>query len=213
MSRLSFSSSPSSAFAYCFSDSSAHALTRIYESDCQVAIWRNAFSELLLKQIEASLNQGKSLDIELIASVDSFEPDLLKALARFCSAPEFAESILRLIDMFGCLFDNKHIGIRIATLDAPMCPRFHVDKLLCRMICTLSGAGTQWLPYSAGYQLEHILPDASNVAANDILSLNCGDVGLFKGSKWPDAEHLAVVHRSPIQTNNIKRFVLTLDLA
>ena len=27
-----------------------------------------------------------------------------------------------------------------------MCPRFHVDQIPCRMIITLAGMGTEWIP-------------------------------------------------------------------
>ena len=44
-------------------------------------------------------------------------------------------------ELMGC----DQVGIRLETLSAPMCPRFHVDHVPCRMLITLSGAGTEWI--------------------------------------------------------------------
>jgi hypothetical protein len=50
--------------------------------------------------------------------------------------------------MFCTFFELKQVGLRLRLLDSPMCPRFHVDKVPCRMVTTFSGPGTQWLEHN-----------------------------------------------------------------
>ena len=40
----------------------------------------------------------------------------------------------------------REVGVRLAALNSMMCPRFHVDNLQCRLIITMSGEGTEWIP-------------------------------------------------------------------
>ena len=43
------------------------------------------------------------------------------------------------------LLDCDSVGVRLATLRAPMCPRFHVDQVPVRMLFTIAGHGTEWI--------------------------------------------------------------------
>ena len=40
----------------------------------------------------------------------------------------------------------REVGVRLAALHSMMCPRFHVDNLQCRLMITMSGEGTEWIP-------------------------------------------------------------------
>ena len=37
--------------------------------------------------------------------------------------------------------------LRLDGIDHPMCPRFHTDKLKCRLVTTYVGPATQWIPH------------------------------------------------------------------
>ena len=52
------------------------------------------------------------------------------------------ESSKMLSDLLGC---NK-VSARLASLRSPMCPLFHVDNIACRLLITLCGKGTEWIP-------------------------------------------------------------------
>ena len=56
------------------------------------------------------------------------------------------EEILELGDVLHTLLGCERIGVRLATLNMPMCPRFHVDQIPCRLLSTISGPATQWIP-------------------------------------------------------------------
>jgi hypothetical protein len=43
------------------------------------------------------------------------------------------------------LFDLENVGVRLNVLAKTLCPRFHADKVPCRLITTYAGKGTEWL--------------------------------------------------------------------
>ena len=47
------------------------------------------------------------------------------------------EEILELGDVLHTLLGCDRIGVRLATLNMPMCPRFHVDQIPCRLLSTI----------------------------------------------------------------------------
>lgn len=91
--------------------------------------------------------------------------------------------------MFCYLFDLKQTGLRLAALDNAMCPKFHVDKIPCRLVTTYHGVATQWLPHHVADRSK--LGSGSNGLPDDetglhphqkhIQQLNDGDVALLKG--------------------------------
>ena len=104
-------------------------------------------------------------------------------------------------------------------LDRSMCPKFHVDKVPCRLVTTLSGIATQWLDHQvvdrdklgAG---SNGLPDEESglfERQSHINQLSVGDVALLKGEGWFDNEGAGLVHRSPALNSNDRRLLLTLD--
>lgn len=120
-------------------------------------------------------------------------------------------------ELLGC----RQTGLRLRTLKTPMCPRFHVDRVPARMICSYGGIGTEWLPE---YALDRSklgmgsagLPDAVSgliVDATAIRQMPAYAVGLMKGESWEGNEGFGLVHRSPIPTAvQPRRLLLTLDM-
>ncbi|GAL13441.1 hypothetical protein JCM19233_4443 [Vibrio astriarenae] len=101
------------------------------------------------------------------------------------TAPDILiDSIAELVDMFCFLFELKRAGVRLATLDRAMCPRFHVDRVPCRLVTTYKGIATQWLlnkdvDRSKLGQCSNGLPDEESglISSNrSINQLRCGDV-------------------------------------
>lgn len=109
------------------------------------------------------------------------------------------------------LVDCRQVGVRLETLSAPMCPRFHVDRLPFRMLITLSGAGTEWIPnkdvdWAVFADLESMAPPVQ--ANRQIQHLPTGNWSLLKGGAWSDGFN-GVVHRSPDGVG--ERLLLSLD--
>ena len=112
-----------------------------------------------------------------------------------------------LYELIGC----KEIGVRVATLNTPMCPRFHVDSVVCRMLITIGGPGTEWI---ANYDVDRILlADRASEAApikngKEIQRVTPGSMALLKGGTW-HKDFAGVVHRSPHQ--EIERLLISFD--
>jgi hypothetical protein len=56
---------------------------------------------------------------------------------------EIDEAVALLTDLLDC----SNVGVRVATLDGPMCPKFHTDMVPCRLLITLEGPGTEWIAH------------------------------------------------------------------
>ena len=105
----------------------------------------------------------------------------------------FASDVLS--ELVGC----ERVGIRVTTLRGPMCPRFHVDHIPCRMLVTIRGLGTEWI---ANDDVDRALLAARDTDAppirrgGDIRRLPTRNWSLLKGGAWDD-RFGGVVHRSP----------------
>lgn len=81
--------------------------------------------------------------------------------------------------------DVQQVRIRLDVSDEVMCPKFHVDNVPARLLCTYRGAGT-----------EYVLAGAED-DARQISQVGRGAVGLFRGGAWPGEERTGLLHRSP----------------
>lgn len=118
----------------------------------------------------------------------------LESLADTLSAGPMDE-LKRLVEVHSALFEVEQVGVRVALTDAPLCPGFHVDRVPCRLVWVLAGAGTEWV--------EGGLPVSPD---REVQQLPTGAAAWFKGSTWPGGSTL--VHRSA----HGRRLVATVDL-
>ena len=100
-------------------------------------------------------------------------------------------------DVLGELLGCTKVGVRLATLRSPMCPSFHVDKIPCRLLITLSGGGTEWIPNSDVDWAVFTDPADQNIPlrpGTTVRKLPAGRWSLLKGGAWSRTYH-GVVHR------------------
>ena len=121
------------------------------------------------------------------------------------------EEVALASDMLSELLGCERVGIRVTTLRSPMCPRFHADHVPCRMLITVSGPGTEWIP--SDHVNRALLAcrdsDAPPIRdGGDIKHLATGNWSLLKGGAW-DGRFGGVVHRSPHGAG--ERLLLSLD--
>lgn len=124
------------------------------------------------------------------------------------------EDLSLLADMTACLFGVTGVGLRVTALEKPMCPRFHVDRIPVRLLCTYGGPGSEWLPVGS-VPAGLLTPGASQdgrVKAEAVERLAAGQVALFKGDTWDESPGGGVVHRSPAVTAGTQRLLVTLDI-
>ena len=81
-----------------------------------------------------------------------------------------------------------------------MCPKFHVDSITARLICTYRGMGTQYGISERGEDPKHVY------------TLETGVPILLKGLLWPTKPRVGLLHRSP-PTNGKEetRLIMVLD--
>jgi hypothetical protein len=193
-------------------------LAEIYRDDVNMSVWRRSVGTELMSEAQA-LNQKKGISSHRTIISTANTPSVEEALPHLAPYPHLQKDIGFLVTMFGCLFELNMIGLRIVTLTNAMCPRFHVDRIPCRLITTYLGTGTDWLPhesvnrsklgagngglsdsesglYSAGHHIETLLP---------------GDVALLKGELWAGNEGAGMVHRSPAMKPDERRLLLSFD--
>jgi len=192
-------------------------LSDIYQAEINIAIWQREKSDTLQYSVKEFLALNPTFQKEMILTPQD-------ALSRVSESfnnnmTEVSEDIAELVDMFCYLFELKQAGMRLKVLDRAMCPKFHVDKVPCRLVTTYQGTATEWLPHEVVDQTKlgwacNGLPDSeSGLYQNEsnIQQLNCGDVALLKGTLWEGNENSGLVHRSPGLIANEKRLILTLD--
>lgn len=188
-------------------------LTKIYDDSTNMAIWQREVCAKRRHNLQHYLQKNSpSLSLTRIIEVDAIERDLADILTGFPDHEALHANIAELVDMFCCLFDLPRAGLRLKVLERAMCPRFHVDRVPCRLVTTFCGAGTQWLPQPlANYQ--GLKDEAPGVYQhkNDIQVLQPGDVALLKGELWQGNEGAGLVHRSPPASATEMRLLLTLD--
>lgn len=133
--------------------------------------------------------------------------------------PLLAQELHFWSEMLAELTGSEIVGVRLARLDAAMCPRFHVDRVMIRVVSTFIGHGTEYL--AAEDVDSDRFGDTTQGASDENSGLlkpgaqvrraNAGDVILLKGEAWPNNAGRGVVHRSPIASRTSPRLVMTLD--
>lgn len=186
-------------------------LTQIYEEHNVISIWERALHNKIALYAQALLEKSHKTEIRLIEKPSNLHHQLEKALPLLKHRSAFIDDVALVTDMFACLFELDQVGLRLAVLDKAMCPKFHVDRVPCRLVSTYAGAGTQW------FSNEHINRDANGKITpqhpRTFEQLQAGDVALLKGESWEGNEGRGLVHRSPPASQTSKRLILTLDFA
>ena len=194
-------------------------LTDIYQEYTNIAIWLRSLANALIEAANSILDTNPTLQVSLVVTPQDAKATVMKALGSTPMAVTLSEDIAQLVDMFCCLFDIKRAGVRLTALDRAMCPRFHVDRVPCRLVTTYQGVATEWLPHQAADRSKLGIgnqgkPDEQSGLFNsaaDIQQLCRGDVALLKGESWEGNQGAGLIHRSPQLPDEKRRLLLTLD--
>jgi hypothetical protein len=194
-------------------------LADIFQEDANIVIWQRPSKNMQATAASAVLLAKPTLQISVVVTPQNAEEAINKALGSTPFAAILSKDIAQLVDMFCCLFDLKHAGLRLTALDRAMCPRFHVDRVPCRLVTTYQGIATEWLPHlaadrsklGAGNQGKTDEQSGLFKSTDDIQQLHQGDVALLKGELWHENEGAGLIHRSPQLSNEARRLLLTLD--
>lgn len=195
-------------------------LADIYEEDTNIAIWRRDLPGDLSNAARHILGCEPHLQVSVSVSPENACETLSRTLDTEYGASTLVTDIVELVDMFCCLFDLKYAGLRLTAPGHAMCPRFHVDKVPCRLVTTYTGKATEWLPHERvdrsklGPGSQELPDDESGLYSSnaDIQKLETGEVALLKGESWIGNENGGLVHRSPRLEAGERRLLLTLDI-
>lgn len=190
----------------------------IYQEQTNIAIWRRSLTEQLKSDVNRFLDSNPTFQTSTVVTKENAFLLISKHL-NDDSQLQLAKNISHLVEIFCDLFEIEQAGLRLASLDRAMCPKFHVDKLPCRLITTFQSVATEWLPHESvdrsklGSGSNGKSDNESGIFSNskDIQRLTAGDVALLKGELWENNENAGLVHRSPAVPEGQRRLVLTLD--
>ena len=192
----------------------------VFEETVNLAIWERQLPSTLEEAAKAVVTSNPMLKSAITVSADDALSGARTAL-RASDNCDLSADIAELVEMFCYLLGVDRAGLRLVALSRPMCPKFHVDRVPCRLVTTYCGTGTEWV--------DHDRVDRSKLAENgggksglksgllkspdDIRQLDCGHVALLKGELWEGNENAGVVHRSPSVRPGETRLLVTLDVS
>ena len=190
----------------------------IYAEETNIVTWQRSLTAALQDSVRDYLHANSTRQLTEAVSPKS-TLSAFSAMLGTAEHPKLTENIAELVDMFCCLFGLTRAGLRLTALDRAMCPKFHVDRVPCRLVTTYRGSATQWLPHQVvdrtklGRGSKGLSDSESGLypSQNDIQQLTVGDVALLKGESWAGNENAGLVHRSPAVASGEHRLLLTLD--
>jgi len=190
----------------------AECLAEILRDEVNLAVWQRAPDDRWKAFVSEFCEQAGSLErFTSLAPGQSAAVALPKWALAISGAGHWIDDINQLIDMYQCLFEPEAIGLRIHVLGQTMCPRFHVDRVPVRLLCTYQGPGTEWLPEPLVTRPvgKGPLPE-QNTTHDQIRKIPAASVALLKGEAWEGNEGKGLVHRSP-EPDGTLRLVIGLD--
>lgn len=197
---------------------SPEVFTDIYLEQINIVVWQRRLSDTLQADVTRFLVSNPSFQISITVTPQNVLSRIRKFLGE-TSRLDLSKNISQLVGMFCCLFEIERVGLRLAVLDYPMCPKFHVDRVPCRLVTTYHGVATEWLPHDKvnRSKLSGVSERTSDnqiglyKSQNDIRQLCQGDVALLKGEIWDRNDNAGLVHRSPSVVGDQRRLLLTID--
>ena len=172
---------------------SAAGLDAIRDPGVGLALWWRSPCPLLAASLPALL-QGP----EFCHEVEGEPAEAVSALMRILPrAIPLGPDLVRLATQLAELCGMPAVRLRLEHARGRTCPRLHVDAAGLRLLCAYAGRGTEWQD-----------------AAGTVRRMPVGHVGVFKGTRWPDAAP-RVPHRSPavsdLPPNRRGRLLLCID--
>ena len=179
-------------------------LARLFDGNTAGVIWRRRMQEGMQSWLDSlPVDQLPTGRIVLpVVKVQSAVTELMN----ISEMPDCAERQLLLDDI--CLLAHKsselfasaYLRLRFDVVTTNKCPKFHIDHVAARLLCTYRGAGT-----------EYSFLDDQKRPAEHVSTPNCAAI-VLRGTKWPTDCANNLVHRSPeINDENETRLLLVID--
>ena len=179
-------------------------LAHLFDDNTAGVIWRRRMQECVQSWLEAlPVDQLPTGRIILpVSKVRSAVSELMN----INKMPDCAERQLLLDDIcllareFNKLLVSPYFRLRFDVVTTNKCPKFHIDHVAARLLCTYRGAGT-----------EYSFLDDQKRPAEIFTTPNCAAI-VLRGTKWPTDCANNLVHRSPeINDVNEARLLFVMD--
>jgi hypothetical protein len=190
-------------------------LIALFEEGVNVVVLSRRLDPLVIGEAQQALSRPS---FRLLTSVTPGEGSGALT-AQMTGLPRLAEEVHFWTEVLAELTGCELVGVRLARLEAAMCPRFHVDKLTVRVVSAFAGSGTEYLAEEdvdrrwLGHAAHGVRDEASGLmrAGARVRRAEASDVVLLKGESWPNNAGRGAVHRSPSASAASPRLVMTLD--
>lgn len=195
-------------------------LTSIYRAHTNVCVLRRSPDAAVDRFVESSLCTREFERAIRLPGADLDVRALLPDPALESLSAAFLADVRWLAQVYADLTGADQVGLRLASTHQPLCPRFHVDRVGARLMCTYSGPGTEfidhtdvnreWLGHRAGERTDEETGLLRRPHA--VQQVQRFHIGLLKGEGWPDNEGRGAVHRSPaVPVSSPRRVFLSIE--
>ena len=126
----------------------AAAISEIFQEEINISVWQRKLNSAIKQASELIIKSNPNLQISGVIKPNEVNEILISEIGSDEILKYFYKDVSMLVKMFHYLLDIKNIGFRLRVLDHAMCPRFHVDRVPCRLITTYRGIASEWLPHN-----------------------------------------------------------------
>jgi len=117
-------------------------LVEIFDPDVQVCSWRRPIHPQIANYLGSIAHLGT---LQLLETLGSNDRAKLERLPKGEGREQLIDDAALLTEILCELLDCPAVGFRGTRVEHAMCPKWHIDKVPMRMLCTYEGPGTEWL--------------------------------------------------------------------
>jgi len=202
-------------------------LRQIKNPAVDLCVWQRGVDQTLALWL-SRIAVDCPLSLDEVVPVGTSISDQLRGLPACLEREILATEVAGLVRLYGRLMQVDRVRLQLGAVGTRSCPKFHVDHVEVRMLCTFCGAGTEWIAEPELHRsrvmrsTSTLLPVRKRahrgVSSGPAARLSPGvsqlerfDVALLKGSAYPGNERFGVVHRSPDVCSAEPRWVMVVD--
>lgn len=194
-------------------------LTCVFEPEVQVVCLRRKPNPFIASSLD-DLARAGTLRSGFRTALSAGAPLGADALWGLPACGELQADVALLLELYADLLGCPTLGLRFEVTERAMCPRFHVDRVGIRLLCTYRGPATEWLDDTWADRSMlggggSRLPDEASGLMRDPERVGRAepfDLVLLKGCAWPGNELRGAIHRSPVVPAEVTpRVLVSID--
>jgi hypothetical protein len=187
-------------------------LVSILDIDVNLAIWERNLEPPVRGYIQELIHSHKFSTFRAEAEV--LDPEFrFSILPEFVGKEEFIKDLRFLYSKMVQISGNLSPSLHLCKIYRTQCPLFHVDFNHLRLLSTLSGPGTVWIP-NESVDRSHLgcgRNDHIWVGERIQREIKSESVAILKGEKFPGNQGFGIVHKSPEISGNTPRLFLRIE--